>query len=99
MEISIQYNAEDVFITMSGKLDTQASLQIEPQIEEIEATTLPLIIDCTDLNFISSSGLRLLLRLRKATAAKGLSITLLHVDANIMEVLGVTHFDKMFNIK
>lgn len=48
------------------------------------------------LNYIASSGLRALLRMRKAAAAKGNKVTLQGVNTNIMEVLQVTHFDKMF---
>lgn len=100
MEITIQNNAENVNVIMNGNLDTMAAEQIEPQIKELETLAAkPLTIDCTALDYISSSGLRLLLRLRKAASAAGNKVTLHTVNDNIMEVLKVTHFDKMFVIE
>lgn len=100
MEILIQKNAENTVAVMTGSLDTLAAKEIEPQIQELETLAeKPLTVDCTSLDYIASSGLRLLLRLRKAAAAKGQKVTLLSVNDNIMEVLKVTHFDKMFTIK
>ena len=97
MEITIQNNTENILVTMNGSLDTLAASQVEPQIKDIEALTdKPLTIDCNALEYISSSGLRLLLRLKKAYGAKGNKVTLLGVNDNIMEVLRITHFDKMF---
>lgn len=100
MEIIIQNNTEIVNVVMNGNLDTQAAEQVEPQIAELEKlATKPISIDCTSLDYISSSGLRLLLRLRKAVGAAGNKVTLQGVNANVMEVLKVTHFDKMFEMK
>lgn len=100
MTIEITKKDEQMLVNMNGSLDTLAAEQVEPQIKEIEAdATLPITIDCTQLDYISSSGLRLLLRLRKAAAAAGGTVSLLSVNDNIMEVLKVTHFDKMFVIR
>lgn len=100
MDIKIQNNSENVTVTMIGSFDTLAAEQAEPSVKEIESlASKPIIIDCTELDYIASSGLRVFLRLRKASAAKGQQITLLSVNENIMEVLKVTHFDKMFIIK
>lgn len=100
MELTIKNTPEGIVAVLCGNLDTLAAEQVEPQIKELESSTdLPLTLDCTGLDYISSSGLRILLRLRKAYAAKGMMVTLLNVNGNIMDVLHVTHFDKLFIIK
>lgn len=100
MEITINKTDEQKLVIMNGSLDTLAAEQIENQVKEIEANaTQPVTIDCTALDYISSSGLRILLRIRKAASANGQTVTLLNVNANIMEVLNITHFDKMFKIQ
>ena len=77
-----------------------AAEQVEPQIQELEKmVTKPMVIDCTALEYVASAGLRLLLRIRKAAKASGQDVTLLSVNENVMEVLKVTHFDRMFTIK
>ena len=100
MEITIQNNPENVVAILSGSFDTLAAEQTEPSVKELEAlATKPITIDCNALDYIASSGLRVLLRLRKASAAKGQQVTLLGVNENIKEVLRVTHFDRMFAIR
>lgn len=100
MEIIVKNNSENITAIMSGSFDTLAAEQAESTVKELEALAgKPMIIDCNALDYIASSGLRVLLRLRKASASKGQQVTLLGVNENIMEVLKVTHFDKMFNIE
>lgn len=100
MEIKIQNNPENVTAIMAGSFDTLATEQAEPVIKELESlATKPMILDCNALDYVASSGLRVLLRLRKACAANGKSVTMLGVNENIMEVLKVTHFDRMFIMK
>ena len=97
MEIKIQDNPDSILAIMSGSFDTLAAEQSEPVVRELESMAgKPMVIDCNALEYIASSGLRVLLRLRKASASKGQTVKLLGVNGNIMEVLKVTHFDKMF---
>lgn len=100
MTIEMTKNDEQILITMNGSLDTKAAEQIDTQVKEVEATaTLPIIIDCTHLDYISSAGLRLLLRIRKSAGANSQTVTLVNVNASVKEVLSITHFDKMFVMK
>lgn len=99
MEIKIQHNPENITAIMSGSFDTLAAQEAEPSVMELESlASKPITIDCTALDYVASSGLRVFLRIRKACAAHGQQVTLLGVNENIMEVLKVTHFDKMFII-
>lgn len=99
MEFIIQNNTENVNVVMNGNLDAFAAEEVEAKVVELESmATKPMTIDCTQLGFIASSGLRILIRLRKAAAASGVKVTLKGVNENVMEVLQVTHFDKMFVI-
>lgn len=100
MELTIQNNPENITVVMNGSFDTLASEQAESSVRELESlASKPIVLDCCALDYIASSGLRVLLRLRKACAAHGQQVTMLGVNENIMEVLKVTHFDKMFIIK
>lgn len=100
--ITIQTNktGEQLLVAMAGSLDTVAAEQVDAQVKSIEAeASLPVMIECQNLDYIASAGLRLLLRIAKAAKANGQKVTLLNVNNNIKEVLSITHFDKMFNLK
>lgn len=97
MTINVTKNDEQTLIKMTGSLDTLAAEQVDEQIKDIETNmTNSIVIDCTELDYIASAGLRLLIRIRKAASTMKHTVTLLNVNENIMEVLRVTHFDKMF---
>lgn len=99
MTIEISQKDGEIFVAMKGYLDTLAAQEVEQQVVEIEAMAdKPVNIDVNELEYISSSGLRLLVRIRKAAAAHGMPVKLTGARENVMEVLRITHFDRIFNI-
>lgn len=58
-----------------------------------------LLLDCRKLEYISSSGLRIFLKLKKSVDAKGGQVTLSALQPTVREVFDMTGFAKMFQIK
>ena len=56
-------------------------------------------LDCTKLDYISSSGLRLFLSLRKEAAAKGGKVVIENINDEIKKVFMMTGFYNLFEIK
>ena len=54
-------------------------------------------LDMTACNYISSSGLRVLLYTKKVAAAKGLKVCLKGVGAEVQDIMSVTGFDQFFD--
>ena len=62
MEITIKENGTGLLCTLAGRLDTPASLQASKDIQPLlDNADKEIILDCSDLEYISSSGLRILL--------------------------------------
>lgn len=97
MTIQIENLENSVLVTLSGSLDTDAAMQAESQLLTIEPTDITL--DCTAVDYIASSGLRLFLQLVKKARSIGKKVTLRGVQPSVMEILKVTHFDQMFTIE
>ena len=57
------------------------------------------ILDCTELEYISSSGLRLFLSLRKAAASKGGKVIVKAINKDIRSVFMMTGFLNLFEIQ
>ncbi|MDO5852178.1 MAG: anti-sigma factor antagonist [Methanobacteriaceae archaeon] len=97
MEIK-QTNKNDlIIIEVSGRIDTNNSLELASVLNNI-STDIPLILDLKDLEFISSSGLRILLAKQKAVNNKK-NLEIYNVPDNIMEVFETTGFTKFLTIK
>ena len=83
-----------------SRLDTPASLEIAPQMNALaEDAGGTIILDCTDLAYISSSGLRIFITLRKAAAAKGGKVIVRNISNEIRSVFMMTGFLNLFEIQ
>lgn len=97
MTIQIERLENSVLATLNGCLDTDAALHAEVELMGIEPTDITL--DCTAVDYIASSGLRMFLQLVKKARSAGKKITIRGAQPPVMEILKVTHFDKMFIIE
>jgi len=65
----------------------------------LENADKAITLDCKDLEYISSSGLRLFLTIRKEVAAKGGSIVIENINEDIKKVFMMTGFFNLFDIR
>lgn len=93
MALNIQKNVDgpNVVLSLSGRLDTQASPELEAVLDEVLPQAKDLTFDLAGLEFIASSGLRLILRAQKAMNAQG-SMRLTNVGEAVMEIFDITGF-------
>lgn len=89
-----------LFTTVSGRLDTPAAVKAQQEIAPLlENANKEIILDCTHLDYISSSGLRLFLTIRKEASAKGGKVTIQNINEEIDKVFKMTGFSTLFNIR
>ncbi|MDO4187239.1 MAG: STAS domain-containing protein [Bacteroidales bacterium] len=82
-----------------GRLDTAAAIQTTKDVEPLMlAENTNIILDCTDLEYISSSGLRIFIGILKNSKAKGGQVTVKNINEEISKVFQMTGFNKLFNI-
>jgi len=100
MTLEIIENSENITGNVAGRLDTAAAIQFAKDIEPLlEKADKKIVLDCSRLEFISSSGLRLFLSLKKATMAKGGCVTLKSVSPSVKKVFTITGFISLFNFE
>lgn len=97
MALKVLVDGDQVTGFLSGRLDTAASQQFAIDMEQLkQEADKHITIDCKDLEFISSSGLRLLLALRKETITKGGDVTITNIKPEIKQVFAITGFISLF---
>ena len=99
MEVQVTKEASATVAALIGRLDTLAAQEIAPQMDELKNVDGTLILDCTQLSYISSSGLRIFLTLRKAAAEKGGKIIVRGISNEIRSVFMMTGFLNLFEIQ
>lgn len=86
--------------TLEGRLDTAASEQTAKDLEPLhDCTGHNIIIECSKLEYISSSGLRILLNLRKQAGTVGSKVIVKNLNAEIQKVFQMTGFINLFDIQ
>ena len=97
MDITITEQNALQTILLAGDLDIAASSKAESSLTPVfERTDCDILIDCSQLNYISSSGLRILLNLYKHVRANGHTATLKGMNEEVEEVFYVSGFLGLF---
>ena len=100
MSLSIEKNITDkTEITLTGRLDTTTAPELETVLDEVLPATKALVFDMAKLEYISSAGLRLVLKAQKSMNAAGGSMKLTNVGEAIMEVFEITGFSDFLDIE
>lgn len=84
---------------VTGRLDTTNSDEFEKKMVPLLQGGNPDIeIDCSELVYISSSGLRLFLTLQKSVNARGGKLVIKNMNSQIKEIFNMTGFSRIMTI-
>ena len=87
-------------VSLEGELDTAHALEVEQAMQPFhEVSGKEIMLDCTKLEYIASSGLRILLGLLKSAKANENKVVLRNLNDEIKEVFKMTGFIDLFEIQ
>jgi len=86
--------------TLVGEMDTIAATEAEEVLKPLYASDgKDVVIDCKDLEYIASSGLRILLSILKGAKASGSKVVMRGVNDDIKNVFQLTGFIDLFDFE
>ena len=94
MNIKKKKDGSALSVIISGRIDTRTTPKADAAINESLDGAESLILDFTDVEYISSAGLRMLLSLQKKMMKKG-GMKLIGVNEDVNDVFEVTGFDEI----
>ena len=99
MEISVKIEGNVDVISLSGRLDAYAANDLEQKLDSLFTTDqVHLVIDLKHLEYISSSGLRVLLATLKRARKQQGDIRLACLQPYVREVFDIAGFTQLFKI-
>ena len=98
VKISSKRDGENLTLKLSGKLNTDASNSAKNEILSALDGVKNLTFDLNGLEYISSSGLRILIAAMKKIRAQGGTMTVQNVGEQVRDVLNMTGFAQIFNL-
>ena len=96
MEINKVKTGNNLVIMLSGRLDANTAPELEKEIQDLDGVE-KLLFDFKNLEYISSSGLRVLLVCQKKMSAYG-GITIKNANEDIKDIFDVTGFYDIITI-
>lgn len=96
LKIKKTFNDKTLTISVSGRLDTISASEFENEINNLNFESL--IIDMKELDYISSAGLRIILKLHKKLVKSG-GLKLINMKEEVREVFDITGFTDFLQIE
>ena len=98
MTIEKNIAGNSAVLKIIGRLDTTTAPELEATIDACSAGLQELVLDCSALEYVSSAGLRVILKAQKMMNVQG-SMKLTCVNETIMEVFDITGFADILTIE
>lgn len=97
MTITKNIDGANATLTIVGRIDTTTAPEFEKEIDALGAIT-DLTLDFAGVEYISSAGLRVVLKAQKMMNAQG-KMKLTNVNDDVMEVFDITGFIDILDIQ
>ena len=98
MTITKNQTNELLTLFIEGRLDTTTAPELEAVLDASLDSAKDLVLDMEKLEYVSSAGLRVILKAQKIMNTKG-TMKLIHVNDDIMEVFDITGFVDILTIE
>ena len=99
MNITKNYNEKELTLSVEGRVDTITSQELEKEINAEIGNFEKLTLDFTDLEYISSAGLRVLIATQKKLKADNIPFVIKNVNDAVGEIFRMSGSNKILKIE
>lgn len=98
MTIEKKLNGTELNVKIIGRLDTTTAPQLEDELNEILSGITKLVLDFAALDYLSSAGLRVILKAQKTMNKQG-EMVVRNANETIQEIFEITGFADLLTIE
>lgn len=99
MDIKITQQENKTIVVLNGRIDTSNADQFQQDVAPLmEGENPDIDIDCTDMSYTSSQGLRIFLMLQKSVMSRGGKMLMRNMNPQVKEVFDITGFSNIITI-
>ena len=100
MQLNIHPEGQETIVKIIGELDTIATTEQADELQKVLAIAdKALVIDCGEMEYISSAGLRFFMQLKRESEAKGGSVRVTHLNEDVTDIFRMSGFENIFDIE
>lgn len=97
MEIKKTADGNVLVLAVSGRLETVTAPQLDAEIQAIPDDVSELLMEISELEYVSSAGLRVFLVAHKKMKSRGGSMKISGANASVKKVFDITGFSPILN--
>ena len=99
MDITINKLEQKTYVVLDGRVDSTNADQFQKDVAPLmEGDNLDIDIDCTNMTYTSSQGLRVFLLLQKSLMSRNGKMVLRNMNPRVKEVFDITGFSNIITI-
>lgn len=100
MEVKILDQNNEKVVSIAGRVDTVTSSDLENAVSQVwNEPSVTMVFDCAQMEYISSSGLRVVLKAHKQVTAAGGKFVLRNLNSDVRSVMDLTGFSRILTIE
>jgi anti-sigma B factor antagonist len=97
--VEVRRTDRETVVTVSGELDLTSSAALEEALEQLGGSEPPsVILDLTDVDFMDSAGLAVVVRAHQRAESAGTPFALVSASAQVRRLLSVTGMDERMTV-
>ena len=99
MEIPTEQTSDALILMPGGRIDGQNALDFQSSIDKaIGGLNLPVILELSNLSYISSAGLRVILLLAKTLKSRNIHFSMCAIAPAVKDVFEISGFGNLISI-
>jgi anti-anti-sigma factor len=99
MEITVKTEENYSLLQLAGRLEATQAAELTEAIQKAMQAAPSLILDCANLGYVASMGLRCFLLAQKGTQTAGGKLVFFGLNENVRSVFALTGFDKITQVR
>lgn len=99
MDIKVLEENNAIIVSLNGRLDTVTFTELEKVLNPLVAGGKTIMLDCKDMDYISSAGLRVILSTHKQCTAANVRFIVQNLSTEVKTIFDMTGFNRLLNIE
>jgi anti-sigma B factor antagonist len=96
-QVEVSSEGTKAVLYLRGELDVSSSAALEEELARIDGSTL-IVLDLTDLEFIDSTGLGVLVKAHQRVRDEGTRLVVVHDGGQVKRLLELTGLDQQLEL-
>lgn len=98
VEFKVEQEGDVYIVLIEGRIDATTTPTVEKKLAKLYDIATKLAIDFSEVDYLSSAGMRLLLALTKRMDAKGGKVAYFDMTDDVLEIIRMAGFERILNI-